>query len=320
MYGFALTESIVVVDSWCQSQPYHQSIQLFAHLTHLVFPVNFSNGRPFLHVLHVMEPVPNSTGSCRYRSGNVPERQSSITRGSRAKVGRPPISCNVVDRGRWNRYGGIWHTRRDCITSYVEIEECMSDKPDIGYIPRERHRMLCLSQIIRPSSQLSPHQSQSTKTTPKPTIITETATHTSQPNRIPLLQRIKPLPIAAPFGALHPISPPPHDHQQSPPKNNLPTIPPLMHQNPYPKKPPSAYPSTPSPSPISHPKKQEKPKKNQKNHLHSSISTLRPALPTLISYRALTSSSNACLDVFCSWRWNFAFSSASASVLLSLAV
>jgi len=145
------------------------------------------------------------------------------------------------------------------------------------------------SQITDLNSELSPHQSQSTKATRKPTIITETATHTSQPNQIPPLQRIKPLPIAAPFGALHPISPP-----QPPPKQNKKTYPQShrlctktpTHKNPCQHTPPSPLHSIshlPSHLPSPPPQKNQKTKKTQKTqkkshtliHLHFHLQTRR---------------------------------------------
>jgi hypothetical protein len=167
-----------------------------------------------------------------------------------------------------------------------------------------------LSQIIDLNSQLSPDQSQSTKATRKPTIITKTATHTSQPNQIPPLQRIKPLPIAAPFGALHAISPPQH-HPQHHPQKEQPTHNPTAYApKPLPTKTPvsTLLHLHSTLSPISHPnpppqnKVKEIKKRNQKitythpspsppsdppcqHPSHTALSPL-PATPVLIYFRS----------------------------------
>lgn len=101
---------VTVGDSRRKSQSHHQGIQLFAYPTHSILPLDTSNGGSFLHVLHIVESFPNATGGRCDRAGHIPKRQSGITRGSRAKIGRLSINdTRALGRKRSNDVakGGI---------------------------------------------------------------------------------------------------------------------------------------------------------------------------------------------------------------------
>ena len=86
-----LTDRSIVVVPRCEFQSCREGVQQLANSTCLILPINHSYGGDFLHVLYLLEPFSNIARSSWDWPGHFLERQSSVTRGARAEIGRSTL-------------------------------------------------------------------------------------------------------------------------------------------------------------------------------------------------------------------------------------